>query len=56
MAGLEPENEVTEGDVDRMEALSAELGRFGEDVEAAENERGRLYRSVPGGRRDTGPQ
>jgi hypothetical protein len=34
MAGLEPENEVTEGDVDRMEALSAELRHFGEDVDA----------------------
>ncbi len=34
LAGLDPENKVTEGDVDRMEALSAELRHFGEDVEA----------------------
>jgi hypothetical protein len=34
LAGLDPENKVTEGDVDRMEALSAELRNFGEDVEA----------------------
>jgi hypothetical protein len=34
MAGLDPENKITEGDVDRMEALSAELRKFGEDVEA----------------------
>jgi hypothetical protein len=34
MAGPEPENKVTEGDVDRTEALSEELRRFGEDVEA----------------------
>jgi hypothetical protein len=34
LAGLDPENKVTEGDVDRMEALSDELRRFGEDVEA----------------------
>jgi hypothetical protein len=34
MANLDPENKVTDGDVDRMEALSDELRRFGEDVEA----------------------
>jgi hypothetical protein len=34
LAGLDPENKVTEGDVDRMEALSDELRHFGEDVEA----------------------
>jgi hypothetical protein len=34
MASLDPENKVTDGDVDRMEALSDELRRFGEDVEA----------------------
>jgi hypothetical protein len=32
-AGLGPENKLAGGDVDRMEALSAELRRFGEDVE-----------------------
>jgi hypothetical protein len=36
MASLDPENKVTEGDVDRMEALSDELRRFGEDVEAGQ--------------------
>jgi hypothetical protein len=34
LAGLDPENKVDDGDVDRMEALSAELRNFGEDVEA----------------------
>ena len=34
LVGLDPENKVAEGDVDRMEALSDELRRFGEDVEA----------------------
>jgi hypothetical protein len=34
MAGLDQENEVTDGDVDRVEALSDELRRFAEDVEA----------------------
>jgi hypothetical protein len=34
LAGLDPENKVTEGDVGRMEALSDELRRFGEEVEA----------------------
>ena len=34
LAGPDPENKVTEGDADRMEALSGELRRFGEDVEA----------------------
>jgi hypothetical protein len=29
-----PENKVTEGDIDRMEALSAEFRKFSEDVEA----------------------
>ena len=28
--------ETTEGDVDRMEALNAELKKFGEDVEAGQ--------------------
>jgi hypothetical protein len=36
MAGLDPANEVTEGGVGRMEALSAELRKFGEDVEAGQ--------------------
>jgi hypothetical protein len=34
LAELDPENKVTEDDVDRMEALSTELQRFAEDVEA----------------------
>ena len=34
LAELDPENKVTEGVVDRMEALSAELRAFGENVEA----------------------
>jgi hypothetical protein len=33
---LEPENATTEDDVDRMEVLSAELRKFGEDVEAGQ--------------------
>ena len=33
---LEPENATTEGDVDRMDVLSAELKKFGEDVEAGQ--------------------
>jgi hypothetical protein len=36
LAGLDPEKKVTDGDVDRMEALSAELRKFGEDVEAGQ--------------------
>jgi hypothetical protein len=35
MAGLEPGRAVTDGEVDRVETLSDELRRFGEDVEAA---------------------
>jgi hypothetical protein len=34
LAGLEPTVEVTEREVDRVEALSNELRRFGEEVEA----------------------
>ena len=34
MAGQDPDSKVTEADINRMEALSAELWRFGEDVEA----------------------
>ena len=34
MAGLEPGRAVTDGEVDRVETLSDELRRFGEDVEA----------------------
>ena len=34
LGGLDPEKKVTEGDVDRMAALSAELRAFGENVEA----------------------
>jgi hypothetical protein len=33
---LEPENATTEDDVDRMEVLSGELRKFGEDVEAGQ--------------------
>jgi hypothetical protein len=36
LAGLDPENKVTDGDVGRMEALSAELRKFGEDVETGQ--------------------
>jgi hypothetical protein len=35
MAGLEPGRAVIDGEVDRVETLSDELRRFGEDVEAA---------------------
>ena len=34
VAGLDPEHAVTEGEVDRVEALIDDLRRFGEDVEA----------------------
>ena len=34
LAGLDPTVEVTEREVDRVEALSDELRRFGEEVEA----------------------
>jgi hypothetical protein len=52
VAELEPESAVTEGKIDRVEALSDELRRFG-GVEPAGHERGWLYRSLPGSRRVT---
>jgi hypothetical protein len=49
LAGLDPTVEVTEREVDRVEALSSELRRFGEDV------RGRLGVNAPKLDELTGP-